>query len=113
MAICYAIEDFARGEKYLSELDLDYNNASIMHINPLLRTSNELELKYDWKKWNETRVVNDDNQRQLNLDSYGYVDDDATDYQVIDLYNQKCCLCLKIIIYFLYLSIKSDNSVYQ
>ena len=89
MAICYAIEDFARGEKYLSELDLDYNNASIMHINPLLRTSNELELKYDWKKWNETRVVNDDNQRQLNLDSYGYVDDDATDYQVIDLYNQE------------------------
>lgn len=87
-AILHALNDYLKGEKYLSSLDLNYYHNFINTLNPLLLTDNELDTFFIWKEWEKTRETLSKDKVDTNIKEHGYQDENALEYAVIDLYNQ-------------------------
>ena len=87
-AVLYALNDFIKGEDYLSTLDLNFYNNFISTLNPSLLTDNELDTFFTWKEWEKTRETLPQDIIDSNISEHGYQDDNALEYAVIDLYNQ-------------------------
>ena len=87
-AILLGVNDFLLGNDFLEETNYELIDVSIHRLNYFLWTSNELDTFFTWKEWEKTREQILDNEKELSINNHGYLDANAKEYAVIDMYNQ-------------------------
>ena len=86
--ILYALQDYARGGDFLSSIRPEYLDMSMQRFNYYLLSSNELDTFFTWKEWEKTRNPISEEHKKQNIESHGYIDEHASDFSVIDMFNQ-------------------------